>query len=141
MRNDDGLAAAEWVVALGLAVLPMIMVVASIAPWLARQTMGRAISQEAARTLALADDWGAGVAKARAVGDEIARNYGLEHDEWEFVSMATDPGDVGLMRGVDVEVEVRVRIPALTIPALGSIADVWWTTSHVEHVDDFRSFP
>jgi hypothetical protein len=36
---------------------------------------------------------------------------------------------------------VRVRVPALTIPGIGSIAEVWWNTRHVEHVDDFRSFP
>jgi len=71
----------------------------------------------------------------------VLANYGLDEDDFEFVSMGLEPGGDALARGVDVAVEVRVRIPALTVPGLGSVADVWWNTRHVEHVDDFRSFP
>lgn len=126
---------------MGLIVLPLIMIVASVAPWLARQTAARLIAQEAARTAALADDWEGGVAAARRVGEMIASNHGIPADEWEIVSMDTDPPGAGLVRGVDVVIEARIRLPALSAPGIGVVADLWWSVRHVEHVDDFRSFP
>jgi hypothetical protein len=141
LSATDGFVAAEWVVALGTIVLPMVMIVGSIAPWLARQTMGREICQEAARRLVLADDWETGREGAERVASTIVANYGLDDDDWDFVSIHTEPEGARLGRGVDVVVEVRVRVPALTIPGAGSIAEVWWPARHTEHVDDFRSFP
>lgn len=140
-RAEHGFAAAEWVVALGLIILPMIMIVGSVAPWLARQTMAEVMTQEAARTVALADDWTSGVEVAEQTIETIAQNYGLETADWEIESIRTEPAGSLLVRGVDVIVEVRVRVPALTVPGIGSVAEVWWPTRHVEHVDDFRSFP
>ena len=139
--SDKGFAAAEWVVAIGLMMLPMVMVVGSIAPWIARQTMGREISQEAARSIVLAVDLETGLAAAERLADDILANYELSRDDFEFVSIRLEPPSAGIFGGVDVVVEVRVRVPALTIPGFGAIAEVWWNTSHVEHVDDFRSFP
>ena len=141
LQSNDGFAAAEWAVALGLLILPLVMIVGSIAPWMARQTMVREIGQEAARAIVLADDWESGSLKAEEISASIATNYGLTNDAWELVSVRTEPEEAGLVRGVDVVVEVRVRIPALTIPGIGSVAEVWWHTEHEEHVDDFRSFP
>ena len=140
-RCEDGFAAAEWVVALGLIMLPMAMIVGSIAPWLARQTMGREITQEMARSLVLADDWDSGMTGANRLAHAIAENYGLNAEDWQLVSIRTEPVGIGLARGVDVVVEVRVRVPVLNIPGIGSVAEVWWHTRHVEHVDDLRSFP
>jgi hypothetical protein len=139
--SDGGFAAAEWVVAIGLIMLPMVMVVGSIAPWIARQTMAREISQEAARSIVLAVDLETGLAAADRLADAILANYELSLDDFEFVSIRLEPAGAGLVRGVDVVVEVRVRVPALTIPGFGAVAEVWWNTRHVEHVDDFRSFP
>ena len=141
MRSSRGFAAAEWAVALGLLILPMVMIVGSIGPWLARQTMAREISQEAARGIALAEDWETGNQRARRVGEAIAANYGLSEDDWELVAVHIEPEEAGFGRGTDVVVEVRVRIPALTIPGFGALTEVWWHTQHVEHVDDLRSFP
>jgi len=138
---DDGLAAAEWVVALALVMLPMVMVVGSVSPWIARQTMAREISQEAARIIVLADNLNSGMTGAELLAKTVLANYGLTSDDFEFVSIRLDPESATLVRGGDVVVEVRVRIPALTIPGIGSLAEVWWNTRYVEHVDDFRSFP
>lgn len=140
-QADDGFAAAEWAVSLGLIMLPIVMVVGSIAPWVARQTMAREISQEAARRVVLADDLESGRASAERLAEAVVANYGLSDDDFEFVSIRIEPESATLTRGAQVIVEVRVRVPALTIPGIGSIAEVWWNTSHVEHVDDFRSFP
>ena len=141
LTPEHAFAAAEWVVALGLIMLPMVMMVGSIAPWLARQTMGREISQEAARSLVLADDWQSGRVAAQHVADAIVANYGLSDEDWDFVAIRTEPEGATLTRGADVVVEIRVRVPALTIPGIGSVVEVWWHTRHVEHIDDFRSFP
>ena len=139
--REAGFAAAEWVVGLGLVVLPLVMVVASAAPWLARQTAARLIAQEAARTVALAENWEDGAAAARRLGETIAANHGIPADEWEIVRIDTDPPDLGLVRGVDVVIEARIKVPALSVPGIGAVADLWGTVRHVEHVDDFRSFP
>lgn len=139
--RDGGFAAAEWVVALGLIMLPMVMLVASIAPWIARQTMAREITQEAARTIVLAENLAAGRVAAEQLADAVLANYGLTSNDFGFVSIRLEPESDSLARGVDVVVEGRVRVPALTIPGIGSIAEVWWNTRHIEHVDDFRSFP
>jgi hypothetical protein len=141
LSSDNAFAAAEWVVALGLIILPLVMIVGSIAPWLARQTMGRVIVQEAARSVVLAGDWEAGRAAADRVAHAIVANHGLNDEDWDFVSIHTEPEGAGFGRGTDVVVEVRVRIPALTVPGIGSVVEVWWHTRHTEHVDDFRSFP
>jgi hypothetical protein len=138
---DGGFAAAEWVVALGLIMLPMVMVVASIAPWIARQTMAREISRESARIIVLAEDFASGREAAERLAVAVLANYGLTNEDFEIVSIRVEPESDSLVRGVDVVVAVRVRVPALTIPGIGSIAEVWWNTRHVEHVDDFRSFP
>lgn len=138
---DDGFAAAEWVVALGLIMLPMVMLVASIAPWIARQTMAREISQEAARAIVLAEDLTTGRTSAERLAESVLANYGLTREDFGFVSIHLEPESDSLVRGVDVVVESRVRVPALTIPGFGAVAEIWWHTSHVEHVDDFRSFP
>lgn len=127
--------------ALGLLILPMVMIVGSIAPWMARQTMAREIGQEAARSVALADDWESGSPRAEQVAAAIAANFGLTDDDWDLVAVRTQPEGVGFVRGANVFVEVRVRIPALTIPGIGAVAEVWWHTEHVEHIDDFRSLP
>ena len=139
--RDGGFAAAEWVVALGLIMLPMAMLVASIAPWIARQTMAREITQEAARTIVLAENLAGGRVAAEQLADAVLSNYGLTGDDFSFVSIRLEPEGDSLARGVDVVVEGRVRVPALTIPGIGSIAEVWWNIRHIEHVDDFRSFP
>jgi hypothetical protein len=139
--REDGFAAAEWVVALGLITVPMVMLVASIGPWVARQTMAREISQEAARIIVLADDLAVGRARAEELATATLANYGLTQEDFAFVSIRLEPASGELVRGGDVVVQARVRLPALTIPGIGSIAEVWWNTSHVEHVDDFRSFP
>ncbi len=139
--SERGFVAAEWAVALGLLLLPMVMIVGSIAPWLARQTMGREISQEAARSMVLADDFESGAQAAAQVAEAIVANYGLGDDDWDLVSIRMEPEGAVLGRGSDVVVEIRIRVPALTVPGVGSVAEVWWHTSHSEHVDDFRSFP
>lgn len=138
---DEGFAAAEWAVALGLIILPLVMVVGSIAPWIARQTMAREISQEAARRVVLSDSLESGRASAQRLADAVVANYGLSEDDFEFVSIRTEPEGSSLIRGADVVVEVRVLVPALSIPGIGSVTEVWWNTTYVEHIDDFRSFP
>ncbi len=139
--GQGGFAAAEWVVGLGLFLLPMAMIVGSIAPWLARQTTGRLIAQEAARHVVLASAWSDGVEAAGRIASTIAANNDLDQEDWELTSIRSEPPGSSLLRGIDVVVEVRIRLPALTVPGFGSVAEVWWSTQHVEHVDDFRSFP
>ncbi|NND01220.1 MAG: hypothetical protein HKN91_00395, partial [Acidimicrobiia bacterium] len=82
MTDDRGFIVPEWLVGITLILMPMIVLVASIAPWYQRANMATLMAQEAARTMVLADNWEAGEADARQIALEIATNHGLGADQW-----------------------------------------------------------
>ena len=149
VRTDEsGFTAVEWAIGLGLIVLPLVIAVMSVAPVADRLSTARTIAQEAARALALADDWDSGAIAAREVAQQVARNHGLDGAEWcagaaescEGLELwGSSPGV--LARGGEVHVTVRVSAPAVTVPFLGEFASITLTGTHAERVDDFRSLP
>ena len=147
--KENGFAAVEWAIGIGLIVLPLVIGVMSIAPVLDRLSTARTIAQEAARTMVLADDWATGEDAAVGLARRIAGNYGVADGEWcagppvdGCVSVeitGTTPGVLG--RGEEVYVTVRVPSAAITVPFLGEFAAITLTGTHTERVDDYRSFP
>lgn len=133
-RDERGGAAVELALALGLLLLPVGLAVAVLPAWPERQTVARAAATEAARATVLADSWEEGSAAGEAAVAQAAANQGF------------GPGDVAvswsgaLERGADVTVRVTVRMPAVRIPGLATLASWSWTASHTERVDDYRSF-
>lgn len=147
MSRQRGFAAIEWTIGIGLIVLPVAVLVASLPPWFERITTAREMAQEAARAAVLADDWATGVDRANSVARQIGRNGGISDSAWcEFggdcVWLLVDGAPTGtLARGAEITVTVNVVIPGVTVPFVGSVAAVSWSTSHSERVDDYRSIP
>ncbi|NND01603.1 MAG: hypothetical protein HKN91_02350 [Acidimicrobiia bacterium] len=146
MTGERGFVVPEWLVGITLILMPMIVLVASIAPWYQRANMATLMAQEAARTMVLADSWEDGEADARQIALEIATNHGLGADEWcpapgpGCVAIVFDGTTPGLLqRGTEISVSVEVPIPGVVVPGFGSVAEFQWSQSHVERVDDYRS--
>lgn len=146
--DQSGFTAVEWAIGLGVIVLPLMIAVMSIAPILDRLSTAQTMAQEAARTMALADDWSTGESAAQRLAHQIGRNHGIAESEWCTTGRAQcvmveisamTPGT--LRRGEEVIVTVRVPVAAITIPFIGEFAALTLTGSHTERVDDYRSFP
>ncbi|MDQ3974201.1 MAG: hypothetical protein M3276_07685 [Actinomycetota bacterium] len=124
----------EFALGVGLLVLPIAVLVLSLPTWAERQNMARLAAQEAARTLALASDWESGTAAAAAVVGEFAANHGLEP------AAVVVSFDGYLTRGGAVTAHVTAAFPTTVFPGIGTVGSFSWTTSHTEHVDNYRSF-
>jgi len=144
-NRQAGFAVPEWLLGIGLIIMPVVVIVVSIAPWYERANMATLMAQEAARTMVLADDWQTGEQTARAVASEIAANHGFVATGW-CPSRAPGclwigfEGTAGtLQRGTEIEVIVEVPIPGVVVPGIGEVAEFQWSQSHTERVDDHRS--
>ena len=140
--GQRGFAVVEWTIGIGLIVLPVAVLVASLAPWFHRASMARTMAQEAARVLVLADDWETGTEAAATLARQIARNHGVDDARWceggsGCVSVTFD-GD--LVRSGEVRAVVSVPMQGITVPFIGSALGFQWSTDHSERVDDYRSF-
>lgn len=125
-------AVGEFVVMLGLWVLPLAVLVMLLPTWVERQSMARVAAQEAARELATAYSWDAGDATARAVVAQIAANHDIDPAD-----VTLTPGGL-LAPGADVTADVTVRMPALPLPAPLAAPEFSWTVQHVEAVNPYR---
>ena len=146
MSEQAGFTTPEWLLGIGLIIMPVIVIVASIAPWYQRANMATLIAQEAARTMVLADDWATGEEDARSLAVEIANNHGFVASDWcgspgpgcLWIGIGgTSPGVI--QRGSEVLVQVEVPIPGVVVPGVGDVAEFQWAQSHTERVDDYRS--
>lgn len=148
-RGRDGTAAVELSAGLGLLVLPVVVLVASLPAWAAAQTAGRAAAREAARAVATAPDPTLASDLAQEAAAVVAANHGhtlvgevrLRYAErpaprpsWLHPA-AADPTQT------EVTATVTVRLPALSLPGLGAVGAVDWSVSHSEPLDRYRSTP
>jgi len=135
--SDRGSAPLELALGAVVILVPVVLVVLSLAPWLERQLAARVLAREAARVMVLADTYEEGAERAAALVDEVATNYGIATDD---LSLRLE-GD--LVRGGAITSFVTVRVPVLGVPGIGSVVGpVWqWSTRHVEQVDLYRSLP
>lgn len=144
--REGGFTTPEWLLGIGLIIMPVIIIVASIAPWYQRANMATLIAQEAARVVVLADDWEGGAAAAQTLAIEIAANHGFTEEDWcaspqpgcLWMSIgSTSRGEI--RRGAEVSVQIEVPIPGVVVPGVGGVAAFQWSQSHTERVDDYRS--
>ena len=135
VRTQAGFSSLEYALGVGLLLMPIAVVAATLPVWPERQAAARQAANEAARTVALGDEWGAATAEGGRVADEVAANYGL------------DPADVSvafagsLERGGSVTARATVRMPVLRFPRVATVGEWSWSTAHTEAVDAYRSFP
>jgi hypothetical protein len=130
--REHGLVAVEWVAAIGLVLLPIVLLVATLPAWAERRHAATVAAREATRVLAR--DWpNASTARAVTVAREVAIDHGIEARDVDVVVVS-----VGVARGDLARVVVSVTMPALSIGAIS--AGTWhYTASEVRRIDDYRS--
>jgi hypothetical protein len=124
----EGFVAIEWVAAVALLLLPIVVLVATLPVWAERKHAGVVAAREATRVLVTS--WPA-VDEARAVA--VAREVAVDHgvDDVEVFVRSAD-------RGGAVEVDVVVVMPAIAVA--GMRAGEWRYTAHASRrIDDYRS--
>ncbi|NNC39725.1 MAG: hypothetical protein HKN95_03445 [Acidimicrobiia bacterium] len=148
--NDRGSTPIEFALAVGFLLIPMAVLVMSIAPWVERQSMARVAAGEAARVLVLSAGSTPDEATATSVALLIASNHGVDSsdvavffcapsDATEAVKESSHCPD--LVRGALVDVEVRVRVPAATVLGIGTFGEATVSARVTEQVELYRSFP
>jgi hypothetical protein len=131
-RSQQGFVAAEWVAALALLMLPVVVLVATLPDWAERRHTATVAAREATRVLAR--EWPhAEAARAVTVALEVAADHGLDGDDVDI-----DVVSPGVARGDLARVRVRVTMPAVSV--LGITAGAWmYTAVAVRRIDDYRS--
>lgn len=147
--EDQGAAPIEFALAVGFLLIPMAVLVMSIAPWVERQSMARVAAGEAARILVLSSGTSPDEISASAVALRIASNHGVDADEVSVYFCAPEEASdetkstshcPPLGRGELMAVEVRVRVPATTILGIGTFGEGSVSSRITEQVELFRSF-
>lgn len=133
-RPEDGFAALELALGVGLLLLPVSMLVLTFPTWSERQATATVAASEGARRAALAQDTPAARSDAEAAVALIFAGHGLDDADidvaWERVGPA---------RGGTVTAYVTVRMPAIAIPGIGEVGSWHWTAKHAEQRDVYRS--
>jgi hypothetical protein len=132
VERERGFVAIEWVAAVALLLLPIIVLVATLPVWAERRHAASVAAREAARVLV--DDWPHGSADAAvAVARDVAVDHGVDVADIEVRIRS-----VGVERGDEVRVEVSITMPAMAVA--GMHAGAWrYTAVAVRRVDDYRS--
>jgi len=127
--------AAELALGVGVLLLPVAFLVLTLPSWSERQTTARAIAREAGRAVAR-DGW-CDTGLANDLGGQMAENLGLARSD---VRVELDCGSgEPLAAGSDLAVSVTVRMPAVHLPALGTVGEWSWTARHHQPVDLYGS--
>lgn len=130
--RDGGFVAIEWVAAVGLLLLPVVVLVASMPNWAERRHTATVAAREAARVLV--DAWPNGDATAAAlVATEVAADHGVAGSDIDVRVLS-----VGEARGAEVVVEVEVTMPAIGVDGM-SVGSWHYTARATRRVDDYRS--
>ena len=130
--SELGFVAIEWVAAIALLLLPMVVVVVTLPSWAERSHTATVAAREAARVLA--NDWPNGnPAGAVLIATEVASDHGVD-----AADVAVRVPSVGEARGDSVRVEVEITMPAI---AVGGISAGSWqyTATATRRIDDYRS--
>jgi hypothetical protein len=136
-NRECGFVATELALGVGVLLLPVVVVVLTIPTWSERQTTARAIAREVARAVAregICND-----AVAGNLADIMAANLALARADLD-VGLECTPG-APLAPGDDVQVNVTVQMPAVRLPAIGSVGAWSWTARHRQPVDQYGSLP
>ena len=131
-RGDHGSAPVEAPLAVGLLLLPIVILVLMLPQWPERQTIATSAAKEAASLYANAANATVGEQVATDAVAQAAANAGF-------------PGGLDVAftgewcRTCEVTAAVTVEIPAIDMPFVGGVGALHWTASSTARVDDFRS--
>jgi hypothetical protein len=139
--NDQGHAAVELGLAVGLLLLPVALIVLAFGPWSERRVLAEAAAAEAARSAVIELDAAAG----SEIVSDMAGNHGLDPSlvrlGWCGGEPETLPGGASacsFARGTHVVAEVRIWTPLIETP-WGEIGGLWLGAVHAEPIDLYRS--
>lgn len=137
--RDAGHAAIELALAVGVLLLPVVLVVIGFGPWSEARVDAEAMAAEAARTAVLELSLEAGVADLGAA----AMRQGIDPSAVRLGWCGASPDDGGagscaLTRGGVVTATVEVWTPLVATP-WGSVGGLWVTADHSEPIDLYRS--
>ncbi len=131
-RDARGFVATELVMAIGLLLLPVVLLVGSLPQWSERQHAAIVATREAAQIAA--QDWPAdGQVDAERAARDVMATYGIAQGDVRVV-VSSPPGRGGL-----VTATVTVRMPAVAVPLLARVGAWSWTTHASVRIDDYRS--
>ncbi|HEY5170169.1 MAG TPA: hypothetical protein VIK54_00420 [Acidimicrobiia bacterium] len=131
-RGEPGFVAIEWVAAIAMLLLPIVVLVATMPGWAERRHAATVAAREAARDLA--DNWPNGDPEAAVV---VARDVAADHGV-DAADLDVRVPSVGEARGDEVEVDVEVTMPAIGVGGM-SVGSWHYTARATRRVDDFRS--
>jgi hypothetical protein len=133
VHDADGFIAVEWVAAVTLLLLPVVMLVGTLPAWAERRHVATIAAREASR--ALVRDWPANnETAAKMAAAFVAADHGVDPDDIQ-VEIAGGGGG----RGSVVVVRVRIVMPAIAVPAGPRVRGWRYTATSVRRVDDYRS--
>jgi len=132
IREARGQAAVELVASVGLLLIPVVLMVASLPTWSERRHAAIAAAREA--SVVAVQGYPRDVSReAQTVAVAIASTYGVPENDID-VAVTAD-----LRRGGSVSATVTVRMPGISIPAAGTVGEWRWSTTHTRRIDDYRS--
>ncbi len=131
-RVEHGFVAIEWVAAVALLLLPVVVLVATLPTWVERRHAATVAAREAVRRLA--DDWPhADPAAAIALAREVAADHGISASD-----VVVRVRSVGTARGDDARVDVEVVMPAIAVAGI-RVGAFTTTAIATRRIDDYRS--
>jgi hypothetical protein len=131
-RSACGFVAIEWVAAIAMLLLPIVVLVATMPGWAERRHAATVAAREAARDLV--DNWPNGSRESAVlVAIDVAADHGVDATDLDVRVPS-----VGEARGNEVVVEVEVTMPAIGVSGM-SVGSWHYTARATRRVDDFRS--
>jgi hypothetical protein len=132
-RCERGFVAIEFALAVGLLLLPVVMLVAALPSWVEREHAATVAAAEAAGAAVRAYP-GDGGPDARSAALDTLHDYGITATDIDVVVVRDDHA-----RGGTVSVRVTVTMPALVVPGVGAIGGFHWSRVQSRRIDDYRS--
>jgi hypothetical protein len=130
--KEHGFVATEWVAALALLLLPVVVLAATLPSWAERSHTATVAAREAARTVV--DEWPQpATADATHAAQDVARDHGVSSDDIDVQVRAAVPP-----RGGAVRVDVWMTMPAISVA--GIRVGAWrYHAVAIRRIDDYRS--
>jgi hypothetical protein len=132
-RPEHGHVAIEFALAIGVLLLPVVMLVAALPTWAEHRHAASVAAREAA-AVAVAAYPVDGRAEAASAAREAVAHYGVAPDAIDVDFVRHE-----LRRGGTVSARVTIEMPALVVPGVGTVGGFHSSVVHSRRVDDYRS--
>jgi hypothetical protein len=132
LRGSRGSSTIEMPLAVGVLLLPIVVIVLALPQWPERQTTASSAAKQAATIYASAPDETTGFRLATEAVGEVAANNGVADGLRLELSGAW-------CRGCTVVARVTVAIPSIQIPFGPATGRIDWTASSAARIADFKS--